>query len=60
MQLLVLITLCRKLPLFQHTNSGQSSCNCPRPRPLFGGKSGEGSEVVVTLLLPQMAEKLDT
>ena len=35
-------------------------CKCPHLSPLFGGKSAEGSKVVVTLLLPQMAESSDT
>ena len=61
LQLLKLvITLCMKLPLFCHTNSGQLFCDCPRPRPLFGGKSAKGSKVVLTLQLPQLAENSDT
>ena len=55
---LFIITLCMNLRWFHNTNSGQLFCNCPRPRPLFGGKSAEGSKVVVTLLLPQMAKNL--
>ena len=52
--------LCMKFPWFCHTNIGQLFCNCLRPIPLFGGKSSEGSKVIVTLLLPQIAESSDT
>ena len=54
------------LPCFRHTNSGQLFCNCLPfvialvPCLFFGGKSAEGSKIVVTLLLPQMAEHSDT
>ena len=62
----LVITLCMKEPWFRHTNSRQSFCNCLPfvialvPDLFFGWKSAEGSKVVVTLLLPQMADNSDT
>ena len=55
-----------KLPWFRHRNSGQLFCLCPPfvialiSDLFFGGKLAEGSKVVVTLLLPQMAKNSDT
>ena len=55
-----------KLPWFRHTNSEQLFCNwlpfaiALVPDLFFHEKSAEGSKVVVTLLLRQMAENSDT
>ena len=57
-----------KLPWFCHQTEGNHFATAPPPPFVtalvpglfFGRKSAEGSKVIVTLLLPQMAEHSDT